>query len=229
MRCYNRAISLAPDLPRAYSSKSWLYLNWEGSTQKARGVAEEALKNVRSPEESWIVNLLITLDVYERNYQKALDQLSLKSKDIDDLYDFIPGAMRYASIYRYMDEPELANEYYEKARKILETKILEEPNDARFHSTLGIAYAGLGRKEDAIREGKLGVKLLPQTKDALRGYSRVHDLAQIYVMVGEFDPAIDQIEDLLPRPGYLSIPLLRLEPDWNPLRDYPRFKKLVEE
>jgi hypothetical protein len=48
-------------------------------------------------------------------------------------------------------------------------------------------------------------------------------------MVGEFDLAIDQIEFLLPRSSYLSIPLLRLEPDWNPLRDHPRFKKLVEE
>jgi serine/threonine protein kinase/tetratricopeptide (TPR) repeat protein len=229
MRYYNRAISLAPDLPRAYSSKSQLYLCWEGSIEKARAVAEEALKNIRSPEESWIVNLLITLDVYEGNYQKALDRLSLKSEDIDNLYEFIPGAMRCASIYMYMNERELAKKYYDVGRKILETKIQQEPNDARFRSTLGIAYARLGRKEDAISEGKLGVKLLPVNKDALRGYSRVEDLAQIYVMVGEFDLAIDQIEYLLSIPGDLSIPLLRLSPAWAPLRDHPRFKKLLEE
>ena len=228
MRYYNRAISLAPDLPRAYSSKSQLYLCWEGSIEKARAVAEEALQNIRSPEESWIVNLLIGLDVYEGNYPKALDQLSLKSKDIDDLYDFIPRAMRYARIYRYMNENELAKKYYE-GRSILEAKIQQEPNDARFHSSLGIAYAGLGRKEDAIREGKLGVQLLPLTKDALRGYSRCWDLAQIYVMVGEFDLAIDQIAFLLSIPGDLSIPLLGLDPAWAPLHNHPRFKKLLEE
>jgi serine/threonine-protein kinase len=228
MRYYNRAISLAPDLPRPYSSKSRLYLLWEGRTEKARAVAEEALQNIRSPEESWIVNLLIDLDVYEENYQKALDQLSLKSKDIDDLYDFIPRAMRYARIYGYMNKNELAKKYYDESRKILEAKIQQEPNDARFRSTLGIAYAGLGQKEDAISEGKLGVKLLPLTKDALRGYARVGDLAQIYVMVGEFDLAIDQIEYLLSIPGDLSIPLLRLSPAWAPLRDHPRFKKLLE-
>jgi len=227
MRCYDKAISLAPDLARPYNSKAWLYLRWEGSTRKARAVVGEALKNIRSPEESSIVNLLIELDVYEGNYQKALDRLPLKSEDIDDLYDFVPTAMRRAQIYRHMNENELAKKYYDKGRSILEAKIQQEPNDARFRSSLGIAYAGLGRKEDAIREGELAVQLLPLTKDALRGYSRRTDLAHIHVMVGDLAPAMDEIEFLLSIPGDLSIPLLRLHPDWAPLREHPRFKKLV--
>ncbi len=60
------------------------------------------------------------------------------------------------------------------------------------------------------------------------GVIRVEDLARIYVMVGEFDAAIDQLEFLLSRPGQLSIPLLRLDPAWAPLRDRPHFKKLIE-
>jgi len=227
LRYYNRAISLAPDMPDPYDSKASLYLCWEGSTEKARAVVEEALKNISSPEESSIVNLLITLDVYEGNYQKALDRLSLKSEDIDSLYDFIPRAMRYAEIYRYINENELAKKYYDEGRNILEAEIQQQPDDARFRSSLGIAYAGLGRKEDAIREGRLAVKLLHVDKDALRGTSRVRDLALIYVMVGEFDAAIDQIEFLLSIPGELSIPLLRLDPVWAPLREHPRFKKLL--
>jgi Flp pilus assembly protein TadD len=118
--------------------------------------------------------------------------------------------------------------YYESARNILESKIQEQPEDARFHSSLGIAYAGLGRKQDAIREGKLAVDLLPVTKEAWRGLHRVEALAKIYVMVGEFDAAVDQLEFLLYRPGELSIPLLRLDPAWNPLRNHPRFQKLLE-
>lgn len=50
----------------------------------------------------------------------------------------------------------------------------------------------------------------------------------IYVMVGEYDLAIDQLEFLLSKPGVLSIPLLRLDPAWEPLREHPDFKKLVE-
>ena len=112
--------------------------------------------------------------------------------------------------------------------RILETRVQERPEDGWFHSSLGIAYAGLGRKEDALREGKLGVKLLPVTKEAWRGLYRVEALAKIYVMVDEFDAAIDQLEFLLYVPGEISIPLLRLDPAWDPLRDHPRFKRLLE-
>jgi tetratricopeptide (TPR) repeat protein len=189
---------------------------------------DRALQNIASPEESSIVNLRITLDVYDRNYQQGLDQLSLKSEDIDDQYCFIPKAMRYSEIYGYMKVNELAKKYYDEALNILETKIREQPEDARLHTSLGIAYAGLGRREDAIHEGKVGINLLPVTKEAWRGPRRVDDLAKIYVMVGESDAAIKQLEFLLSVPGEMSIPLLKLDPAWDPLRNHPRFKKLIE-
>ena len=113
------------------------------------------------------------------------------------------------------------DEYLLHSRKL-------EPDDARLHSALGIAYAGLGDKQEAIREGKLAVDLLPVGKDAMRGICRVVDLARIYVMVGEFDLAINQIESLLSIPSELSIDLLGLDPAWNPLHNHPRFKKLIE-
>ena len=127
-----------------------------------------------------------------------------------------------------MGNNQKAKEYYEQARDILKSKIAEDPNDARFHSSLGIAYAALGRNEDALREGKLAVELLPVAKEAMRGLWRVEELARVYVMVGEYDTAIDQLEVLLPRPGWMSTPLLRLDPAWDPLREHLDFKKLVE-
>jgi hypothetical protein len=86
--------------------------------------------------------------------------------------------------------------------------------------------ASLGCKEDAVREGKKAVELLPVSQDAWRGPYRVADLARIYMMVGEHDAAIDQLEYLLSIPGEISIPLLRLDPTWDPLRDNPRFQKM---
>ncbi len=225
---YDRAISLAPNWPMPYAWKAQLYLLWEGKTDKARAVLQEGLENVKSTENYEIVEWLVDIDVLDGNYQEALDRLSLKSEDVDSLNYFIPNAQRYALIYRYMNNNELAKKYYDEARSILESKIAEQPEDGRFHSALGIAYAGLGRKEDAIQEGKLGVELLPVAKEAMRGQWRVEALAKIYVMVGEFDAAIDQLEFLLSKPGWMSVPLLRLDPAWAPLSDHARFKKLVE-
>jgi len=227
-RYYERAISLAPDNADAYNLKGMLYLIWKGNTDKARAVLEEGLENAKVTENIELVNSLATIDVFDGNYQEALDRLSLKSEDLDLLEFFIPNSLRCALICSYMNKKELAKKYYDNARSILESKIQEKPEDARFHSSLGIAYAGLGRKEDAIHKGKLAVELLPVSKEAISGSFRVDDLARIYVMVGEFDAAIDQLEFLLSIPSELSIPLLRLDPAWNPLRDHPRFKKLLE-
>ncbi|MHC4807904.1 MAG: tetratricopeptide repeat protein, partial [Planctomycetota bacterium] len=227
-RYYVRAISLAPDNANAYGLKGRLYLIWEGSTEKTRAVLEEGLENTKTTENADIVDLLVTIDVFDGNYQEALDRLSLKSEDIDNKFEFVPNALRYALIYGYMNKKELAKKYYDDARSILESKIREQPEDARFHSSLGIASAGLGRKEDAIREGKLAVELLPVSKEAMCGPFRVDDLTRIYVMVGQFDAAIDQLEFLLSIPSELSIPLLRLDPAWDPLRDHRRFKRLLE-
>jgi tetratricopeptide (TPR) repeat protein len=127
-----------------------------------------------------------------------------------------------------MGEPELAHASYDSARAILEKELDAHPNDHRVHSALGIAYAGLGRKEDAIREGKRGVELFPVSKDALIGPVRIWDLAEIYTMVGEYDAALDEIEYLLSIPSLMSVPWLRLDPIWDPLRDHPRFQALLE-
>ena len=227
-RYCERIILLRPDWDKGYARKAQLHLLWEGKTEKARAVLEEALQNVKSAENADIFNSLVDVDVFDGNYEEAFDRLSLKSKDIDNQHYFVPNARRYALISGYMNKNELAKKYYDEARSFLESKIQERPEDARFHSSLGIAYAGLGRKEDALREGKLGVKLLPVSKEAMRGLSRVEDLARIYVMVGEYDEAIDQLEYLLSIPSRLTIPLLRLDPAWDPLRNHPRFKKLIE-
>ena len=124
-----------------------------------------------------------------------------------------------------MDNKELAQKYYDEARSVLEARIQQYPEDARFHSSLGKAYAGLGRKEDAITEGNLAVKLV--SNHAVAYAVRIEELARIYVMVGQHDEAIETLEYLLSIPGPYSIHLLQLDPLWDPLRNHPRFKKLV--
>jgi serine/threonine protein kinase/Tfp pilus assembly protein PilF len=228
-RYYERAIELAPDIPFAYYFKAQLYLFWEGSTKEARAVLEEGLKNIRTTEIAIIVNLLVDIDVYDGHYQEALTRLSSwTSESFDTHFYFIPKALLKARINGLMGNRQRELAYYESARGILEAKIKERPDDARLRGSLGIAYAGLGRKKDAIREGKLGVKLLSIPKATPDGGLTIWDLALIYVMVGEFDAAIDQLEYLLSRSRVLSTPLIQIDPNWKPLSNHPRFKKLVE-
>ncbi len=227
-RYYERAISLSPDLAFAYFWKAGLYLLAEGSTEKAWAVFEQASQNIGSLEDHWIVFRSVELNVFDGDYQKALDRLSsYKLEAFDTQFYFIPKAELFAQVNGLMGNQQLEQANYESAQSILETRIKQQPEDARFHSSLGIVYAGLGRKDDAIREGKLAVELLPVSKEAWRGCYRVKDLARIYVMVGEFHAAIDQLQFLLSVPGEMSISLLRLDPAWDPLRDHPHFKKLL--
>jgi serine/threonine-protein kinase len=226
---FEQGIRLSPDVAFGYFWKAGLYLQWQGDTEKARAVFEEASQNIDTSKDEWIVLRSVMLDVFDKDYPGALDRLSsYESEALDTQFYFIPKARLSGQIYGLMGNQQLARVHYESARSILEAKKQEEPKDARFRSSLGIVYAGLGREEDAIREGELGVELLPVPKDAWRGPYRVEDLARIYAMVGEPDAAIDRIEYLLKRPGELSVHLLRIDPTWDVLREHPRFEKLVE-
>lgn len=226
---YDLAISLSPDVPLAYSWKAWLYLIAEGNIEKARADLEVAVQNIGSLEHHAIIHRSVLLDMFDEKYQNALSKLSSWALESFDTHFYsIPKALLCAQINGLMGNRKLEQASYQSARKFLESQIAESPEDARLHSSLGLVYAGLDRKEDAVREGKLAVELMPLTKDAWRGLYHVDALARIYVMVGKYDLAMDQIEFLLDRPSELSIPLLRLDPAWHSLRNHPRFKKLIQ-
>ena len=105
----------------------------------------------------------------------------------------------------------------------------DAPGDPGRHVQLGRVLAGLGRKEDAINEGKKAVELLPESEDAVGGPKATAALAEIYAWVGEHDEAFRLLDHLLTAPNGLTVPLLKLDPVWDPLRADPRFQKLCEE
>ena len=121
----------------------------------------------------------------------------------------------------------LAQTLLEKARPSYELGVQNHPDDARFLSRLGSLYAYLGRKEDAIRAARRAVELVPQDKDATEAPGYEQGLAAVYARTGEADQAIALIEQLLTKPGGLILAELRLRWEWDPLRNDPRFKKLL--
>jgi len=116
---------------------------------------------------------------------------------------------------------------FESARNQLEQAIKEQPEDPRLHSSLGIAYAALGRSEEAIREGRLGVELFPISEDAFYGVPYVWDLAWTYVLTGYRDAAVEQLETLVSSPTWVTGPFLDVDPRWDDMRDHPGFRELV--
>ena len=109
----------------------------------------------------------------------------------------------------------------------LERTVSEQPGYAPALCVLGLIDAALGRKDEAIREGRHAIELLPITKDSIDGAELVKYMGVIYAWCGEKDLAIEQIEATLKIPSTLSYGNLKLHPIWDPLRGDPRFEKIV--
>jgi hypothetical protein len=92
---------------------------------------------------------------------------------------------------------------------------------------LGVINAALGRKEEALREGRRAVELMPLPKDSTDGPGFAYNLALIYAWTGERDLAIQELEIVAKIPGGPTYGILRLSPVWDSLRGDPRFEKIV--
>ena len=176
----------------------------------------------------WIPWLWFWQNVGEGQYDQSLRLLADNPDEwIKHKLWARPKSMFSAFVYNFIGKTELALEAYKASVPPLETMVQKWPQDPRYHSSLGIAYAALGRKEEAIREGKKAIELLPLSKDAEYGQAYEMDMILIYIMVREFDAAIDKIEFLLSRPAWLSNGWIKFDLRHRPLYGDPRFERIV--
>jgi len=220
------AIRQNPNKPYYYGEKAWLYLVWKGDPNEARAVLDQYVTKTKKPED--VRRLMVLIDICSGKYQDALDRLSqADDADLKPSWD-MPYALRRAEIYGYLGQNDLARQEYENALIDLKAKLQEYRLNEYYHSSIGIAYAGLGDELNAIKHGEKGRALLPTEKDRFGGPLREEDLARIYVMLGKHQEAIETLSKLLKIPSRLSHKLIAIDPVWDDLRELPDFKKLID-
>jgi TolB-like protein/Flp pilus assembly protein TadD len=152
--------------------------------------------------------------------------LELGSEVFED--DRAAWAISRTHLYWLRGDKPRARAWADTARVAFEAQLREAPDDPQRLVIHGVALAYLGRYADAIREGNRAVELLPPSKDMYFGPYIQHQLLRIYLLAGEHDAALDNVEQLLEMPYTLTPAWLRIDPMFDPVRKHPRFVKLIE-
>ena len=219
---YNQSLTVDPSFQAARNYKARNHLWWKGDVEGAEAILAPAPKN--QP----LYNSWHWLNQADADHSRVLDRLAqIESDVIIHQSRHIPKSLAYATAHYMAREPEKITSLADSARVKLEAEIRKQPSDSRLYSSLGLAYAFLGSKEDAIQTAKRAVEITPVSKDALTGPVYVLSLAEVYAVVGEHDLAIDQLEYLLTIPSEMSASWLRFDRFWHALREHPRFQKLI--
>jgi serine/threonine-protein kinase len=140
---------------------------------------------------------------------------------------FFSRTFSKAMVARVRGEADAARTAFNAARVRQQAVVRAQPVHAPSLCTLALIDAGLGKKEEALREGRRAVELLPVERDALAGADIIYGLAIVCAWTGENDLAFEQLAIATQKPGLLSYGQLKLHPWWDPLRGDPRFEKIV--
>jgi serine/threonine protein kinase/tetratricopeptide (TPR) repeat protein len=223
---FTRALSMSPDFVEGYFPLALAYRLWDGHPDRARRALESMPVGTHPVADyTWLIQ-----ELYERNYQLALDRLLSSPETVFTLpRHILPAALVECECLLEMDRAIEAEPACKRAMHLLEEWVREYPEDPRGYSALGKAYALVGRREDAIRHGKEAVAMLPVSRDAAEGIYFENYLAEIYALVDEPELGIAKLEYLLSIPSLVSAEDLRFNPSWDSLRDHPRFQALLEE
>jgi serine/threonine-protein kinase len=223
LRVSNEGLALAPVSLELLEQKAMVHLA-KGDLGAARAVLSGAPQEIEPPTLVAYVGTFWDLAwMLDEEQQRLL--LGLPPGPFDD--NRANWGIVLAQTHGYRGDQARARVYADSARIAFEEQLRDTPEDAQLRVIYGLTLAYLGRKADAIREGERGLALQPVSQDAYSGAYNQHVLARIYILTGEYEKALDQLESLLGIPYYLSPGWLRIDPTFDPLRKHPRFQKLV--
>ncbi len=225
-KIFDRALVAAPQAFSARALKGVVAILWKGDGK----AAEEQLASAAPATDSGgsVISTRVWVLTLERKFPEALQAVQQFPGEILDTHTGrVPKAFFEGLIYHYQGDKLKAAAAFEHARIDAEQLVHESPDDAPRHALLGEILAALGQKDAAISEGKRATELLPESQDAYDGPQISAGLAVIYAWVGEHDEALGLLDHLLQTPSGITVPLLKLDPAWDPLRKDPRFEKLI--
>jgi TolB-like protein/Flp pilus assembly protein TadD len=229
VRLLDRTLAVAPADSSTRVTRGLVDLEWHADT----GSAQSCIQSVLS-EEPGVADIIADQWLYVALCRRDDEQAAraLASTSPEGIIPFnvrMPRSFLEGLAAQARNDHTAAVAAFATTRTEMEESLRKQPDYAEALCILGMSDAVLGRNEDAINEGRRAVALLPTTKDAMAGAEIARNLAIIYAWAGEKDLAIKQLEEVLPLYGPISYGQLRLHPWWDPLRDDPRFEKIIEE
>ncbi|MGD8868052.1 MAG: tetratricopeptide repeat protein [Gemmatimonadales bacterium] len=229
----DRALALDPAQVVPNVLKVQLPIKANGDIDRARGELQQAM--ARAGESRILLGFVC--DPRFRHYTRILsaefDELLRDSTASEDLRSScLPLFFDLkASIARARGQSQAARAYHDSALAIHEADLAGiEARPSAEHFTwrlIGIHAAQLGHEDKAIEATDRAVELLPVSEDAVGGPAVLQIRAEVYALTGEPEKAMATLDTLLSIPSYVSVPILRLDPFWDPLRDHARFQALL--
>src|SRR5436189_1152427 len=226
-RALDRAIAVTSKEAVMRAARAEVELDWHADTRPllstVEAIASEDPREVKNIAELWLRGSLCKRDFDSaRRALAALPAAGCYQETIP-----FPRAWCEGVVAQTRGDKAAAHAAFTSMRAEAVKLVAEQPDYPEGLCVLGVADAALGNKDDAIREGRRAVELLPVTKDSIVGALLVQNLALIYAWTGEKDLALQQLSVAARIPGHLSYGELRLHPYWDPLRGDPRFDKIV--
>jgi len=227
----DRGLQINPTGVGLWEIKSKLAMAEKGDLS----VAEKAFQTVKSmpmsnEEKLRIAGVRADLFLLGRKYKEGLREAESVP---DDLLTSIPAALsgKYYLIgfaRKALQDEAGARAAFQKAMDLLEAQLKQSPDVADMHIQLAKVLAYVGEKDAALGEAQRAAELLPESKDAFGGPEIAEGVAEVYCIVGDYGRAIELLDALLSRPSNITVPGLKVNPIWDPLRKDPRFQVLIE-
>jgi serine/threonine-protein kinase len=224
-RLLDRAIFLGPQNENPRVFKMMLYLLRNGDVESAKKTLLEASKEVPPTRLGFELHGFSLARILADTYAGLLRKMSPEEYAFEDTTLFHIGL---AEMYHQLGREQKARDcWWQEQPRLESARSLIFQYDIEL--CLGLVYAGLDRKEDAIRLARKAMAEDPLEADAFLGTFRMQMAALIFVRTGLYEEAIEQLARLLSVPSEMSPALLRIDPVWDPLRNHPRFRELVKE